>query len=221
ALKIIDQLKIEQIMIEEQKDEEIRKLKAQLQKEREKEAEIRYSSEEFPPLGNSQIARPFIEAEVYYSGNTTTTPKIRKVTNQLYNVKVEIEIPNCPMFGTTTIIDTGASACCINNKVIPTRNNGIEMLIGANFLRSMKGGIRIEGDEITIYKKVTRIKTSNQTEVAEIAITELEVSEEEFMEINESIYFNQEGNKAFLEQFKPVIERLHRRITPKALEKEW
>ncbi|GKB01465.1 Orf y [Tanacetum coccineum] len=51
-------------------------------------------------------------------------------------------------------------------------NNGIEMLIGANFLRSMKGGIRIEGDEITIYKKITKIKTSNQTEIAEI--TELE-----------------------------------------------
>ncbi|GKC71192.1 hypothetical protein Tco_1117075, partial [Tanacetum coccineum] len=69
----------------------------------------------------------------------------------------------------------------------------------------MKGGIQIEGDKITIYKKVTIIKTSNQTEVA---ITYLEVSEEEFMEINESIYFNQEGSKAFLEQFKPVIERL-------------
>ncbi|GJR29794.1 hypothetical protein Tco_1106026 [Tanacetum coccineum] len=38
----------------------------------------------------------------------------------------------------------------------------------------MKGVIRIEGDEITIYKKVTRIKTSNQTEVAKVAITELE-----------------------------------------------
>ncbi|GJT25513.1 hypothetical protein Tco_0895450 [Tanacetum coccineum] len=70
----------------------------------------------------------------------------------------------------------------------------------------MKGGIRIEGDEITIYKKVTRIKTSNQIEIIEIA--ELEVSEEEFLEINESIYFNQEGSKAFLEQFKPVIDRL-------------
>ncbi|GJS59280.1 Orf y [Tanacetum coccineum] len=85
-------------------------------------------------------------------------------------------------------------------------SNGIEMLIGANFLRSMKGGIRIEGDEITIYKKVTKIKTSNQTEIAEIA--ELEVSEEEFLEINESIYFNQEGSRAFQEQFKPVINRL-------------
>ncbi|GJR21845.1 Orf y [Tanacetum coccineum] len=134
-----------------------------------------------------------MEAEVHYSGNTTTTPKIRKITNKLYNVKVEFEIPNCLMFGTTAIIDTGASACCINKKVIledalepltktipliyafdMKDSNGIKMLIGANFLRSMKGGIQIEGDEITIYKKVTRIKTSNQTEVAEVAITELE-----------------------------------------------
>ncbi|GJS16869.1 Orf y [Tanacetum coccineum] len=40
-------------LFEEQKDEEIRKLKTQLQKEKEKETEARYSSEEFPPLGNS------------------------------------------------------------------------------------------------------------------------------------------------------------------------
>ncbi|GKD72020.1 RNA-directed DNA polymerase [Tanacetum coccineum] len=191
ALKIIDQLKTEQIRFEEQEDEEIRKLKTQLQKEKEKETKARYSSEEFSPLGNSQIARPFKKAEVHYSGNTTTAPKIRKITNQLYNVKVEFEIPNCPMFGTTAIIDTGASTCCINKKVIPedalepltqtvffnglnsrqqathrikqgcfliegnkfkipliyafdmNDSNGIKMLIGANFLRSMKGGIRI------------------------------------------------------------------------------
>ncbi|GJW50872.1 hypothetical protein Tco_0092223 [Tanacetum coccineum] len=37
ALKIIDQLKTEQIRFEEQKDEEIRKLKTQMQKEKEKE----------------------------------------------------------------------------------------------------------------------------------------------------------------------------------------
>ncbi|GJR09378.1 hypothetical protein Tco_0792030 [Tanacetum coccineum] len=46
--------------------------------------------------------------------------------------------------------------------------------------------------------------TSNQTKVVKIA--KLEVIEEEFLEINESIYFNQEGSKAFLEQFKPVID---------------
>ncbi|GJU24369.1 Orf y, partial [Tanacetum coccineum] len=229
----------------------------QLEKKEERKGNKgRYSSEEFLPLGNSQIARPFMEAEVHYSRNTTTAPKHRKITNQLNNVKVEFEIPSCPIFGTTAIIDTGASTCCINKKVIPedplepltqtvffnglnsrqqathkikqgsflikgnkfkipliyefnmNDSNGIEMLIGANFLRSIKGGIRIEGDEITIYKKVTKIKTSNQTDVAKVAITELEVSEEEFMNINESIYFNQERRKAFLEQFKPVIERL-------------
>ncbi|GKA68689.1 hypothetical protein Tco_0768606, partial [Tanacetum coccineum] len=37
-------------------------------------------------------------------------------------------------------------------------------------------------------------------------IAELEVSEEEFLKINESIYFNQEGSRAFQEQFKPVID---------------
>ncbi|GJW63049.1 hypothetical protein Tco_0114933 [Tanacetum coccineum] len=76
ALKIIDHLKTEQIRFEE-----IRKLKIQLQKEKEKEIEARYYSEEFPPLGNSQIARPFMESEVHYFGNTTTAPKIRKITN--------------------------------------------------------------------------------------------------------------------------------------------
>ncbi|GKB98118.1 hypothetical protein Tco_0984255 [Tanacetum coccineum] len=76
ALKIIDQLRIEKERLEEQKDEEIRELKAQLQKKEEE-------------------------------------PKVQ------YNVKVEFDIPDCTTFGTTAIIDTGASACCINKKVIP------------------------------------------------------------------------------------------------------
>ncbi|GKD53515.1 RNA-directed DNA polymerase, partial [Tanacetum coccineum] len=128
ALKIIDQLRIEKEelgeliiekkRLEEQKDEEIRKLKAQLQK-KEEEAEVQFPKEEFPPLGNTHVARPCVETEVHYFGNATTGPKIRKVTNQLYNVKVEFDIPNCKAFGTTAIIDTGASACCINKRVIP------------------------------------------------------------------------------------------------------
>nr|GFB37737.1 RNA-directed DNA polymerase [Tanacetum cinerariifolium] len=185
ALKIIDQLKAEQIRLEEEKDEEIKRIKAQLQEKKDKEIEVQFSKKEFPPLGNSQIARPFMEADAHYSGNTTTAQKIRKITNQLHNVKVEFEIPNCLMFGTTAIIDTGASACCINKKVIPKEalepltqtiffnglnsrqqathrikqgyfmiegnklkipliytfdirdSNGIEMLIEANFLRSI------------------------------------------------------------------------------------
>nr|GEY24870.1 RNA-directed DNA polymerase [Tanacetum cinerariifolium] len=183
---------------QEQKDEEIRELKSQLQNEKEKHMQ---EHEEFPLLRNSQTARPCIETEVQYSRNAAASPKVKKITNQLYNIKVEFEIPSCPMFGTTAIIDTRASTCCINKKVIPEDalepltqtvffnglnsrqqathrikqrsfliegnkfkiplkhafdmrdSNGIEMLIEANFLRSMNGGIRIEGDEITIYKK--------------------------------------------------------------------
>nr|GEY93109.1 TPA: orf y [Tanacetum cinerariifolium] len=164
ALKIIDQLKIEQIRLEEQKNEEIKKLKTQMQKEKEKETEAQYSSEEFPPLGKSQIARPFMEAEA--------THRIKKISFLIGGNKFKI-----PLIYAFDMRDS----------------NGIEMLIGANFLSFMKGGIRIEGDEITIYKKVTKIKTSNQTKVVKIA--ELEVSEEEFLKINESIYFNQEGSK--------------------------
>ncbi|GJW58076.1 Orf y [Tanacetum coccineum] len=118
ALKIIDQLRLEKERLEEQKDEEIRELKAQLQK-KEEEAEAQFSREGFSPLGNTHVARPCIETKVHYFGNATASPKIRKITNQLYNVKVEFDIPNCTAFGTTAIIDTGASACCINKKVIP------------------------------------------------------------------------------------------------------
>ncbi|GKC89179.1 hypothetical protein Tco_1149828, partial [Tanacetum coccineum] len=227
ALKINDQLKAKKERLEEQKDEEIRHLKAQLQKKEETEAH--FFREEFPPLGNNQNARPCIEIEVHYSRNATASPKVRKVINQLYNVKVEFEIFNEDALKPVTQI---VSFNGLNSRQQATHKlkqgsfliegtkfkipliyafdirdiNGIEMLIGANFLRSMKGGIRIEGDEVTIYKKVTKIKTSNQTQVTRIA--ELEVSEEEFLKINESIYFNQEGSKEFLEQFKPIIERL-------------
>nr|GEX31314.1 RNA-directed DNA polymerase [Tanacetum cinerariifolium] len=95
ALKTIDQLRIEKERLEEQKDEEIKKIK-----------------------GSSQIARPFMEAEIHHFGSTTTNPKVRKITNQLYNVKVEFDIPDCSAFETTAIIDAGASTCCINKKVV-------------------------------------------------------------------------------------------------------
>nr|GFC93286.1 hypothetical protein [Tanacetum cinerariifolium] len=67
ALKIIDQLKAEQIRLEEEKDEEIRRLKAQLREKKDKEIKVQFSKEEFPPLGNSQIARPFMKEEAHYS----------------------------------------------------------------------------------------------------------------------------------------------------------
>ncbi|GJU81717.1 hypothetical protein Tco_1284082 [Tanacetum coccineum] len=65
---------IEKERLEEQKDEEIRELKAQLQKKKE-EAKVHLSREEFPPLGNTHIARPCIEIGVHYSGNATTNAR--------------------------------------------------------------------------------------------------------------------------------------------------
>ncbi|GKA88422.1 hypothetical protein Tco_0810186 [Tanacetum coccineum] len=82
ALKIIDQLRIEKEelgeliiekkRLEEQKDEEIRKLKAQLQK-KEEEAEVQFPKEEFPPLGNTHVARPLLSN--YKKFITSETPQ--------------------------------------------------------------------------------------------------------------------------------------------------
>lgn len=41
---------------------------------------------------------------------------------------------------------------------------GIQMVLGCNFIRSMQGGIRIEGNEVTFYKNMTTI-TTNQSVV--------------------------------------------------------
>ena len=52
--------------------------------------------------------------------------------------------------------------------------DGIELLIGCNFIRSMYGGVRIEGTSVTFYKNVTTINTSMELETAKAAIAELD-----------------------------------------------
>nr|GEY37507.1 protein kinase-like domain, phloem protein 2-like protein [Tanacetum cinerariifolium] len=178
--------------------------------------------------------------------------KVRKITNQLYDVKVEFDIPDCPTFGTTAIIDRGASACCINKKVIPEEAlepltqivffNGlnsrqhathrIKSMKGgirierdeitiykkeANFLRSMKGGIRIEGDEITIYKKVTRIKTSNQTKVTKIAELEVWLKHQGYIRKEPLKHWKKNGELCKLDIINPDIiieDRPLKHVTP-------
>nr|GEY12181.1 RNA-directed DNA polymerase [Tanacetum cinerariifolium] len=207
-------------LLKEQKDEEIKRLKTQLQKEKEKETEARYSNEEFSPLGNSQIVRPFITTAIIDTGASACCKNKKVILEEAVEPLTQIVLFNSlnSRQQATQRIKQGSFLIEGNKFKIPLiyafdmrDSNGIEMLIGSNFLRSMKGGIRIEGDEITIYQKVTIIKTSNQTEIVKIA--ELEVSKEELLKINESIYFNQEGRKAFLEQFKPVIERRNKAIS--------
>ncbi|GJW90279.1 hypothetical protein Tco_0167832 [Tanacetum coccineum] len=57
----------------------------------------------------------------------------------------------------------------------------------------MQGGIRIEGDEITIYKKITNFKTSNQAEICQEAIDELEMDELEYQAtVEESVFIKKQ-----------------------------
>ncbi|GJS39524.1 Orf y [Tanacetum coccineum] len=280
-LKQQQSLEREQLIKEyEQKIEEARKNLEerifQLEEKVRRYEEERFERE-FPPLGKNSsvlialeeimvepqikehVANVVLETEVIRNTATSQEPKqtkVRKVVNQLYNVTVEFDIPNCPFFKTKAIIDTGASSCFINKEVVPEEamelltdpinvnglnsqqpakhkikggtfaiegnkfripliyafdmkiNDGIQMLIGTNFIRAMQGGIRIEGDEITIYKKITKFKTSNQAEICQVAIDELEMDELEYQATVEESVFHQETNPKFKEKFEPVLKEL-------------
>ncbi|GJW08832.1 hypothetical protein Tco_1571255 [Tanacetum coccineum] len=74
------------------------------------------------PQIKEHVANVVLETEVIRNTATSQEPKqtkVRKVVNQLYNVTVEFDIPNCPFFKTKAIIDTGASSCFINKEVVP------------------------------------------------------------------------------------------------------
>lgn len=86
--------------------------------------------------------------------------------------------------------------------------DGIDMLIGTNFTRSMNGGIRIEGNEVTFYKKVTKIRTNPTTEVATAAIEELDMEEEFYQELQERVYFTEEDSRRMKRRFRPILEKL-------------
>ncbi|KAG6500876.1 hypothetical protein ZIOFF_040734 [Zingiber officinale] len=67
-----------------------------------------------------------------------------------------------------------------------TMGEGNKMVLGCNFIRSMQGGVRIEGNSVTFYKNITSIAT-NQHAVA--AIEELELDEMEYLDIEERVNF--------------------------------
>ncbi|ANN87818.1 polyprotein [Canna yellow mottle associated virus] len=63
-----------------------------------------------------------------------------------------------------------------------TLSAGIDMILGCNFIRSMEGGLRIEGENITFYKLTTHIEASKTAhEVA--SIEELDLNEDEYYDI--------------------------------------
>ncbi|KAJ3700787.1 hypothetical protein LUZ61_004492 [Rhynchospora tenuis] len=90
------------------------------------------------------------------------------------------------------------------------QRDGIQMLIGCNFIRAMQGGLRIEGQNITFYKSITTITSRPDAEVAAKAdIAELDLSEVEYHEIQRYIaYFVGEQSQTFKAKFQPLLERL-------------
>ncbi|KAJ1685823.1 hypothetical protein LUZ63_017213 [Rhynchospora breviuscula] len=90
------------------------------------------------------------------------------------------------------------------------QRDGIQMLIGCNFIRAMQGGLRIEGQMVTFYKNVTTIATKVDAEVAaSAAIEELDLSELEYFEIQRiTAYSCGEESQKFREKFRPLLERL-------------
>ncbi|GJX39256.1 hypothetical protein Tco_0252559 [Tanacetum coccineum] len=85
ALKIIDQLRIEKERLEKQKNEEIRELKAQLQKKKRRHADVSFLEKEFSTLGKHYIANLHRDESSLNSGNATTSIELgrKNITNQL------------------------------------------------------------------------------------------------------------------------------------------
>ncbi|KAJ3697529.1 hypothetical protein LUZ61_001234 [Rhynchospora tenuis] len=88
--------------------------------------------------------------------------------------------------------------------------DGIQMLVGCNFIRAMQGGLRIEGQTITFYKSVTTITSRPDAEVTAMAeIAELDLSEVEYHEIQRCIAYSAgEQSETFKAKFQPLLDRL-------------
>ncbi|KAJ3706170.1 hypothetical protein LUZ61_009875 [Rhynchospora tenuis] len=90
------------------------------------------------------------------------------------------------------------------------QSDGIQMLIGCNFIRAMQGGLRIEGQMVTFYKNITTIATKVEAEIASPAsISELDLTELEFQEIQRAVAYpcGVESTK-FKEKFNSLLNRL-------------
>nr|AKA45798.1 polyprotein [Taro bacilliform CH virus] len=186
--------------------------------------------------------------------NELSPPK--KTKNMLYNLILEINIPDVANFSVHAILDTGASTCCINAEAIPENaveeipfmanfsginskvstnkklrygkmiigdnafripytyvfpmqlGDDIQMILGCNFIRSMQGGVRIEGDTVAFYKNVTQIQTQ-QTVPIIAAIEELELEEEEYISIAAiCAYGGMEISSPFQFSYQKLIQEL-------------
>jgi hypothetical protein len=88
---------------------------------------------------------------------------------------------------------------------------GIAMLIGCNFIRSMGGGVRLEGMEVTFYKNITRIQTTLEPEKLAM-LQEVQTETRDFWALQDQAYQLQIGDplqqKRFEETYMPLMKDL-------------
>ncbi|QED42803.1 ORF3 [Dioscorea badnavirus A] len=89
----------------------------------------------------------------------------------------------------------------------PLKLGDVQMILGCNFIRSMGGGVRIEGSEVTFYKNVTTIRTQPFV-AAPAAIEELDLEEEEFISIDQTVVPVVQEKGSFCKKIEPLIQEL-------------
>ncbi|CAL5335419.1 unnamed protein product [Camellia sinensis] len=86
----------------------------------------------------------------------------------------------------------------------------IQMIIGCNFIRSMYGGVRIEGDSVTFYKNVITIQTRQSVNLLEEAQHEDdELIIDHYYDHPEEWIFHSVPGSSFKERYPKVIKQLH------------
>ncbi|KAJ4714061.1 ORFIII-like polyprotein [Melia azedarach] len=76
----------------------------------------------------------------------------------------------------------------------------IQFILGCNFIRSMYGGVRLEGNTVTFYKNITAIDTKT--------VAVLEELEEEDLQLYNLAVLPQKGGEAFERKNRRLIEEL-------------
>ncbi|UVW45035.1 ORF3 [Badnavirus tessellopandani] len=89
------------------------------------------------------------------------------------------------------------------------QQDGIQMILGCNFIKSVSGGVRIEGSDITFYKNIVTLRTTPET-ARSCSIQELDLDEDEYIQIKEKTEDPHQMvlNVDFKTRFAPTMNRL-------------
>ncbi|KAI0498886.1 hypothetical protein KFK09_019784 [Dendrobium nobile] len=86
--------------------------------------------------------------------------------------------------------------------------DGIQMLLGCNFLRSLNGGVRIEGNMITFYKEITPVYTTPDLEILAKQAAEEELNYDLYTSLQPEWAYKNIDVNPFLEKFQSLLQRL-------------